>query len=144
MNSVGPGRTLIPDAAWAALFTPDTPFDQQYSDRVDVRAGRVFLFQAYNLPPDRRIFACSVSPGILRGTAQSYAGGRPGFDAYMRRMDLGGEEAWTIDEGHTRLLVSLPGVYRFELEDLDMLGSELRLEYLCWEASPAPFFPVMR
>jgi hypothetical protein len=128
---------------WTPLFTPDSPLGQIFSDRVEVRPGKVFMFRAHDLPEDRSVYACSVSPLVLRHPWPRPLSW-PAVDGYLARMTLGGADAWTLDAGHPLLLVSLPGLYRFELEDPDVLDGPFRLEYAFWGADPAPFFPVMR
>jgi hypothetical protein len=124
-----------------ALFTPETPYGALYSARVDIRQGKVFLFHGHNVPEGRSIYMCSVSPGSFRPGPHDPP---LGADVYIARMDLGGAGSWAIDAAHPRLLVSLPGMYRFELEDPDMLGGDMRLEYRSWDVPWPPFFPVMR
>ena len=45
-------------------------------------------------------------------------------------MTLGGAERWIMSAERPQMLINLPGVYRFELEDEDMLGGDLHLEQL--------------
>lgn len=109
------------------LFTPDSPLDQIYSRRVTLSDGLLYLFRAYNLPVDRRIYMNLVSAEH----AGSKADGEPlfGRDLYIQRMTLGGPEKWILTSDSPQMLVNLSGVYRFELENLDMLGADLCLEY---------------
>ena len=119
-----------------ALFHSLSPLGETLSRRVSVRPGKVFLFQAFALPPDRRIFVNIVSFGVLDG--------RRGADLYIQRMTLGGAESWELTFEKPQMLITLPGVYRFELESADMLGGDMRLEYFSWDVPQPPVFPVFR
>jgi hypothetical protein len=144
------GPVQISGTTWHPLFTEQSPLGQVWSPRVEIRPGKVYMFQGHNIPEDRKIFVNMVTPLVVgRSRRKDGSLAEQVSDAYWSRVTLGGAETWTMDRDHGLLLISLPGVYRFELEDEDMLpkdelGKALRLEYQYWDAQPLPFFPVMR
>jgi hypothetical protein len=122
-----------PRTVHSYVFTPDSPLGQVYSHRVVLVEEMLYLFRVYNIPDGRSIYMNLVSQenagpppggGCLPGEYPT-AGG----DLYLARMTLGGADKWIISAQRPQMLVNLPGVYRFELEDEDMLGADLCLEY---------------
>ena len=124
-----------PGTPFQYVFTPDSPPDRLFSGRVMLPEGRMYLFRAFNVPAGRSIFMNWVTP--------EYGGAGPfldapihGRDMYVQRMTLGGADNWILSAERPQMLVNLPGVYRFELEDYDMLGQDLCLEYSCVRCVP--------
>jgi hypothetical protein len=112
------------------VFTPDSPPGQVLSRRIVLPEGHLHLFRAYNMPPGRSIWMNIVSQEFATPlSGQLLDSPLPGRDLYMARMVLGGADKWVLTETRTQMLVNLPGVFRFELENADMLDDELCLEY---------------
>lgn len=132
----GPATTAM------VLFSPETPPGTVLSPRLTVIPGVAYLISAYNLPSDRKIYLNQVSTGTI---ASGICSGRNrDQDFFIQRFVLGGEERWTMDAERPQLLLAAPGRYRLELENEDMLGAELQVEYTSWplkDTSTADIFP---
>ena len=119
------------------VFSPDSSIQSRYSRPIILGEGSLYLFKAYGLGDEDRIYVNSVS----RGSPRSYdrvmlEGPDPGVDLYVQRMTLGGEASWVFSPARPQLLVNLPGLYRFELGDDSMIGSNICLEYLAIRVVP--------
>jgi hypothetical protein len=104
------------------IFWPQSPVDQIFSRRVVLTEGWLYLFQLHGVEPDRRVFMNRVT--VERDEDLFF-----GRDVHVQRMTLGDPERWILAIRRPQMLVNLPGVYRFELENADMLGGDLTLEY---------------
>jgi hypothetical protein len=130
----------MPRATEKALFTPETPAGEIYSHRVTIVPGEAILVTGYNLPPERSIYLNRVSVGSYaapRGEPCDYrAQGRApreGVDLFTGRMVLGDPEAWVLSREKPQMILPIPGRYRFELEDEDMLGGDMQVDYIKWQ-----------
>ena len=139
----GPSAGFRPQPGVTAniLFSPDSPAGERFSARVDILPGNAYLVSAYNLPPDRRVFLNQISTGTLPGRekADGWTPNR-GQDFFMQRFRLGGERRWTLSESQPQILLLVPGRYRFELEDEDMLGDSLQVEFYSWPLAQTPVY----
>lgn len=132
-----------------ALFDSLSPLDQLYSDYLMISADKAVFVQAHYLPDNRRIYVNMVSSVNVPGGPRPDCAPNELFgstmDLYIRRMTLGGADNWILNADNPQMIITLPGVYRLELEDLDMLGHDLRVDYYAWDIGRAvPAFPVMR
>jgi hypothetical protein len=138
LDQEGPAVRRLAESRHRVLFGPESPADQLYSDYVFVTLGQRIMLQAFHLPAGKAVFTNMVSTGTGR------SGGLP-MDLYIQRMTLGGADKWIMREDNPQMIISLPGVYRFELEDESILGQDFRLDYCSWMSDPpVPDFPVMR
>jgi hypothetical protein len=115
------GRNLV--------FHPDSRLDEPYSRRVPIHPGTASLFTVHGLPPDRRVFTHQVVVGRDSLSAA---------DFFRVRMRLGGEDPWVFTRERPQKIITLPGTYRFELEDMDLLGEDFAMEYVTWNLSECP------
>jgi hypothetical protein len=115
------------------LFTPDSPTDRLYSSQLSIGPNKNYMFRAHGVPEGRRIFLEMVSKAFLEKDSP--------MDLFYQTMTLGGAEQWVMSRERSQMLVTLPGVYRFRLENEDMLGGDMQLEYYFWDGPPA-VFPV--
>lgn len=130
----------LPRALEKILFSPETPAGEIFSPRVTVSPGEAILVTGYNLPEDRSIYLNRVSVGsyaVPHGEPCDYrtqsARPRDGVDLFTGRMVLGKPEAWILSTGRPQMILPVPGRYRFELEDEDMLGGDMQVDYIKWE-----------
>ena len=139
----GPPAGYNPQPAVTAnvLFSPDSPLGERFSARLNILPGMAYLVSAYNLPADRKIFLNQISTGTLPGRekAEGWTPNR-GQDFFMQRFLLGGADRWTLSERQPQILLLVPGRYRFELEDEDMLGEDLQVEFYAWELAKTPVY----
>ena len=120
-----------PGVTFKYVFGPDSPPGQIFSRRVLLTENRLYFFRAHNVPDGRSIFLNWVSlehSEPLDG-CQTPDALPPGRDVYIQRMTLGDPDRWILTAERPQMMINLPGVYRFELSDEDMLGGDLCLEY---------------
>ena len=109
-------------AGYEYVFGPRSPLDQIFSRRIVLPEGFLHFFRVHNIEPGRRVFMNLV-------TVATDADFMCGIDTHVQRMTLGDPERWILSLQRPQMLVNLPGIYRFELENPDMLGADLVLEY---------------
>ncbi|MDR1872027.1 MAG: hypothetical protein LBS60_08970 [Deltaproteobacteria bacterium] len=131
------------------LFSPDSPLEQVYSDYVIITSGKACMLQAHNLPDNRKVFTNIITSQIMPLASHCNAASSTFFtnvaDIYIQRMTLSGADNWILTADNPQMLITLPGVYRFEIEDTDMLGGDFRLDYYMWNIERInPGFPVTR
>jgi hypothetical protein len=114
----------------AILFHPGSRLDEPFSRRVIVPPGTAALFTAHHLPSNRRVFVNQVTVGRDSGSAAA--------DMLRIRMRLGGAERWVFTALRPQKIITLPGYYRMELEDQDMIDDEFTMEYVSWNLSDCP------
>lgn len=140
------------------LFSPDQArSDDPISQKLILLSGEVAFVSAYNMPPSLRIF---TNLNIHSSYALPTGGGcgEPGISLrgsvveHTMRMGLGDPRLWEFQDVYTynptgdqsrhrtQMLISTPGVYTFEVEDISML-STLFMCYSKWKASANPYQP---
>lgn len=130
----------VPPGERRVLFGPDSPPNQLFSPRLDVRPGKAALVHAFGLEGEGSIFVRAVRPQSFKiGPGSSYS-----MDAHLGPVTLGGAELWALDAFHRQLLITLPGLYRLELSDLLILTETLLVEYFTWDAVLPGAFPALR
>jgi hypothetical protein len=127
-----PGHVVAPRGSEfqrAVLFSPESRPDQKFSRRVEILPGMAALFTCHNLPPNRVVYTNQVVVGLASGQ---------GTDFYRIRMKIIDPEKWVFTRDAPQKIVSLPGVYRFELDAVDVLGEDFLMEYMTWRLADRP------
>jgi hypothetical protein len=116
------------------VFSPSSPSGQIYSQKIAISFGELFLFRAFNIPEDRAIYFNGVSVSTSMPTSGGACCPPVGFlsgpDLYIQRMTVGGPDKWVLTDLLPQVLVNLPGQYRLELSNEDMVGTDLYVEYI--------------
>ncbi|MDR1079455.1 MAG: hypothetical protein LBQ79_00450 [Deltaproteobacteria bacterium] len=113
------------------VFSQESDRSQAFSRRVVVTPGTAVMLTAHGLPEGRRIFTWLVLVGRAGGTA--------GSDMYKSRMSLGGAHKWIFTRACPQKIITLPGTYRFELEETDILdGENFLMEFMTWRLEDTP------
>jgi hypothetical protein len=117
-----------------------------FSDRVPLAPGEIMILTDHNLPEGFSVRACMAvtateSCGPSRFPGNEYGGAPGGVDLYVDPVALGGPGDWTITPERPQMVVSLPGIYRFELSDQEALGRDFLLELYRapWPAGSRPW-----
>jgi len=135
------------------LFSPNTPPGTIYSHVFTVGPGQVVLIDAYNMPDFswvrvNRVAVSNYAPIVIDGPCppcnmlKRDPDGQITFEAPMT---LGCEPCWRlfrnsdIDQ-QLQLMFMVPGMYRLELKDTDMLG-DLEVEMQRWVMANTPSIP---
>jgi hypothetical protein len=130
------------------VFSPHTPGEQTFSERITIPLGKAYFFRAHDVPDGKSIFinGVSLAASVPLGGGGCFPpeGYCEGPDLRVQRMTLGGADKWVLTAEFPQVLVNLPGIYRLELESPDMLG-DLYVEYTEFLASDRlPFMGAMK
>jgi hypothetical protein len=139
----------LPRSTRLFLFTPESPSEQTLSPKLSIAPGDVVFITAYNMPEDRKIYIRQVTIATYNPPSSQECCGnaalpwRDGIDVHYVRMSLGGVDKWVFTSDNPQKIISLPGTYRLELEDEDMLGQSLQVEYYKWPLTQTPGVPLV-
>lgn len=151
---------LIPTPGKSVLFNEFSDPTNKFSPWFYVDVGQTVLLDAYNLKPDVHIFVnrllisnvppqrgCNCNENDMRNAL-----GRDGVVTHSERMTLGPDNLlWSIynpsdpacaNERRMQLMLSIPGIYNLEIEDITDVIGDLRVEYAIWRTKEVPDLPA--
>lgn len=122
----GPRERPIGPVGRQILFNADEHSSEAVSAMVIIASGSAGLFTVYNMPDGKTISTLMVSIGTFGGPrvpsacAPLRVGHLP-VDQYSIKPTILGAASWVLTSDNPQMIITLPGSYRFALEDTDML-----------------------
>jgi hypothetical protein len=112
------------------LFGPDTVAGETFSRRVPVVPGTALSLACFNFPEGGAVYTWHMFTGLDTESAPA--------DMYRARMSLGGAGLWVFTPESPQKVVTLPGMYRFEMSDAGMTDGGFAMECRTWRLSECP------
>lgn len=121
------------------LFCPETSTGTLRSVVIEIPAHHFILVDAFNMKEGDKIWLNRVSKASFSYPRKECCDPNnsvdynmpPSVTPFRNRMALGkGPDFWALTSDRPQLIISIPGFYDFELDDVDMLvPMELYVEY---------------
>jgi len=152
------GTCLVSSPGKVVLFSPTTLSGTDRSVAFTIPAGMGVLIDAYNMVPGYHIYLnrlvvtseCLTAGNACNPEDYSKAGSSQPVVVFRERMTLGNNpDRWSLykqpdeSKGNSRcqLLITVPGTYELELEDVSVQLGDMEVEYKSFKLADVGHLP---